>query len=74
MSTSDSRNGCTLPIGFGVVLTTVLLIGLKLGGVIDWYWVWVLSPLWGYACGWCGVLGGIFLAALVVASLSERGR
>lgn len=25
----------------------LLLIGLKLGGVIDWSWVWILSPLWG---------------------------
>lgn len=27
-------------------LLAVLFIGLKLGGVIDWSWVWVLSPLW----------------------------
>lgn len=25
---------------------TVLFVGLKLGGVIDWSWWWVLSPLW----------------------------
>ena len=24
----------------------LLFIGLKLGGVIDWSWWWVLSPLW----------------------------
>lgn len=24
----------------------LLLIGLKLAKVIDWSWVWVLSPLW----------------------------
>ena len=27
-------------------LLVVLFIGLKLGHVIDWSWVWVLSPLW----------------------------
>jgi hypothetical protein len=27
-------------------LLGVLFIGLKLGGVIDWDWWWVLSPLW----------------------------
>ena len=27
-------------------LLTVLFIGLKLTGHIDWSWVWVLSPLW----------------------------
>ena len=27
-------------------LLTVLFIGLKLTGHIDWSWWWVLSPLW----------------------------
>lgn len=27
-------------------LLTVLFIGLKLTGYIDWPWVWVLAPLW----------------------------
>lgn len=42
MSTSSSSGG---GIGFGGLLT-ILFIGLKLGGVIDWSWWWVLSPLW----------------------------
>lgn len=33
-------------IGFFGALA-LLFIGLKLGGVITWSWVWVLSPLWG---------------------------
>ena len=32
-------------IGFTGLLT-LLFIGLKLAGVIDWPWLWVLSPLW----------------------------
>lgn len=28
------------------LLLTILFIGLKLGGLIDWGWWWVLSPLW----------------------------
>ena len=24
----------------------LLFVGLKLGGVIDWSWWWVLSPFW----------------------------
>ena len=35
----------TFSINFTALLT-VLFIGLKLTGVIDWSWVWVLSPLW----------------------------
>ena len=27
-------------------LLTILFIGLKLTGHIDWSWWWVLSPLW----------------------------
>ena len=27
-------------------LLLVLFIGLKLGNVIEWAWIWVLSPLW----------------------------
>ncbi len=30
-------------IGFGGALM-LLFIGLKLGGVIDWHWFWILSP------------------------------
>ena len=29
-----------------VVLLTVLFIGLKLTGYIDWSWWWVLAPVW----------------------------
>lgn len=32
-------------IGFSGLLA-VLFIGLKLANVINWSWLWVLSPLW----------------------------
>lgn len=32
-------------IGF-LGLLTVLFVGLKLTGYIDWSWWWVVSPLW----------------------------
>lgn len=32
-------------IGFAGLLT-ILFIGLKLTGIIEWSWWWVLSPLW----------------------------
>jgi hypothetical protein len=32
-------------IGF-LPLLALLFIGLKLGGVITWSWLWVLAPLW----------------------------
>lgn len=30
-----------------LTLLGVLFIGLKLAGVIQWSWVWVLAPIWG---------------------------
>lgn len=40
-SSSSSSSG----IGFCGLLT-VMFIGLKLTGCIDWSWWWVTSPLW----------------------------
>lgn len=41
MNNSNSKGS----IGFTGLLTIVFII-LKLCGVIDWSWLWVLSPLW----------------------------
>jgi len=38
-------NSSSSGIGFCGLLT-ILFIGLKLCGVIDWSWWWVLAPLW----------------------------
>lgn len=49
MSTSSDRRG----VGFGDLLT-VMFIGLKLAGFIDWSWWVVLSPTWApMACLLC---------------------
>lgn len=29
-----------------LAVLTILFVGLKLASVIDWSWMWVLSPLW----------------------------
>ena len=45
---SDSKATATASasgIGFGGLLTIAFII-LKLCHVIDWSWLWVLSPLW----------------------------
>ena len=42
MSSNSSSSG---GLGLGSVLTIVFVV-LKLVGVIDWSWWWVLSPLW----------------------------
>lgn len=42
---SDSSGSTSGGISFAGLLT-ILFIGLKLTGYIDWSWWWVLSPLW----------------------------
>jgi hypothetical protein len=41
----ESNNSGSGGIGFFGLLT-ILFIGLKLTGYIEWSWIWVLSPLW----------------------------
>ena len=51
-------------IGFAEALT-LLFIGLKLGKVISWSWLWVLSPIWIS-------LVLIVLIAIIVVALSDN--
>ena len=56
-STSSASGG----IGFGGVLTIVFIV-LKLVGVINWSWLWVLSPIWISIAIWLVVVAlGILL-------------
>ena len=50
-------------------LLGILFIGLKLGKVITWSWLWVLSPLWGAAIIWLTCL-----IIYVVTELNKRQR
>lgn len=59
MADRSSVNG-DLGLGFTGALT-ILFIGLRLGGVIDWSWWWVLSPLW--------VQFGLALVVLAIAGV-----
>lgn len=54
---SGSDNKRSGGIGLFGVLQIVFLV-LKLTGLIDWSWVWVLSPMW--------ISVGIFLIALLI--------
>ena len=46
-------------IGFSGLLTIVFIV-LKLIGIIEWSWVWVLSPLW---ISW--IVGIVLLVILI---------
>ena len=49
-------------IGFFGLLT-ILFIGLKLTGYVNWSWLWVLSPLWIPAAIVFGIIGFCLLFA-----------
>lgn len=41
------NNGKNMPKGLGIAdVLAVVFVVLKLVGVINWSWWWVLSPLW----------------------------
>jgi hypothetical protein len=54
-------------IGFFGLLT-ILFIGLKLTGYIDWSWLWVLSPIW------IPTLIGIVIVGLFLLAVALFGR
>lgn len=45
MKEKNSGHGATAGIGFSGLLTIAFIV-LKLTKVIDWKWIWVLSPVW----------------------------
>lgn len=49
-------------LGFADVLTIVFIV-LKLVGVINWSWIWVLSPIW--------ICLGIYLIILLLLKLDK---
>jgi hypothetical protein len=56
--------------GSGITFSSALLllfIGLKLGKVIDWGWVWILGPLWIVSALWI-----IFCLFIIVGGITMR--
>jgi hypothetical protein len=65
----ESSNRKSGGVGFCGLLA-ILFIGLKLGGVIAWSWLWVLSPLWITICFWLVIVG----VAVVVLEIAEDAK
>lgn len=60
MANSSSSSNSSSGIGFTGLLT-ILFIGLKLTGFIDWSWWWVLSPV---------LIGfGLFIFVIIIGLL-----
>lgn len=59
---SSASSSASSGIGFTGLLT-ILFVGLKLTGVINWPWIWVLSPIW---IGFSLAVGIVILFLIVV--------
>lgn len=59
MSDGNKNNGIGL-----IGLLTILFIGLKLTGFIEWSWVWVLSPIW--------ITGAVLLVLVIIWAIIEE--
>ena len=74
MNDDKQQAAVTVPgVGFAGLLA-VLFIGLKLGHVIDWSWIWVLSPLWLPAAVVLAVVVVVFLAYLIGGAIMDLVR
>ncbi len=63
---SSSSSSSSTGIGF-IGLLTIAFIVLKLTDVIQWSWIWVLSPIWISA-----ILYSVVVAVMVLAVLFVR--
>jgi hypothetical protein len=69
----SKESGVSGGIGFMGVLS-LLFIGLKLGDVIDWSWIWVLAPLWLPGASILAICVLVLIAALITHILHESSR
>lgn len=58
---TDRTQSASSGIGFCGLLT-ILFIGLKLTGYIDWSWWWVFAPIW---ISWLLLLAIVFIGLIV---------
>lgn len=61
---SNNNNTASGGIGFTGLLTVAFIV-LKLTGVIDWSWLWVLSPIWITALIAVAILLIVVLVAII---------
>ena len=56
--------------GLGIVsVLTIIFIVLKLLGVIQWSWIWVLSPIWIFA-----VIVAVVFSVILIGGRIKKGK
>ena len=68
MAERSGGSGSGEGIGF-IGMLTILFIGLKLCGVINWSWLWVLSPIWIAGAAIMGILLIVFGTAGILGTV-----
>ncbi len=68
---SDNSSSSSGDIGF-IGLLTIVFVTLKLTGVIEWSWWWVLSPIWIAAAVVCMILAILLVAYCVVYGVKRK--
>jgi hypothetical protein len=64
----SDKNTSNISCGSGLpTLLGVAFIVLKLTGIIDWSWLWVLSPFWIAAAFWVFILIVVVTIAAIVS-------
>lgn len=70
---SETSNGRSAAGGVSLSsMLGLLFIGLKLGGVIHWSWLWVLAPFWIPSAVFLFVVLPALLMALGVKAVAEE--
>jgi len=64
---NNNNNKHAVGLDVGTILTIVFVV-LKLCGVINWAWIWVLSPLWISAA----ITIVLIILLIVIAKIKER--
>ena len=64
---SENSSGASGGASF-MTLLGLLFIGLKLGKVIDWKWIWVLAPIWFEA----SIVLTIIAVGVIIAIIANR--
>lgn len=73
-SRTSSTSSATPILGIGFTgLLTIVFIVLKLTNVINWSWLWVLSPLWiEFALVIAIILIGLGVTYLIIKPIKDR--
>ncbi len=60
-----------MKLGFFSLLF-LLFLGLKLGGLITWSWLWICSPFWLPAVAAILILGTVKFASIIIEVFIEK--